>query len=120
MYARPSRRNPLCVSLAMLIIAAFSLCTTLQVWVADLEGALGVAASSTLLAVSQATPSVTRVLVFDTGGTLVATFGGAALREGDTCCAGFQLGMPSSLAVRDMHCFVPETVCFAICMVDME
>ena len=89
-------------------------------WLTGIDNPYGVAATSTLLAVSQATPSVTRVLVFDTGGTLVATFGGAALREGDTCCAGFQLGMPSSLAVRDMHCFVPETVCFAICMVDME
>jgi hypothetical protein len=58
-----------------------------------------VAASSTLIAVSHATVVVARVLVFDLGGTLVAMFGGAALSEADSCCAGLQLGLPSSLAV---------------------
>ncbi len=70
-----------------------------KVWISDIPSPLGVAASSTLLAVSQATPTIARVLVYDLGGTLVATFGGRALEEGNTCCAGVNLGRPSSLVV---------------------
>ena len=70
-----------------------------QVWVTQVDGLLGVAASSTLLVVSHAAPSQARVLVLDMGGSIVSTIGGAALGEGDTCCAGSRLGMPSSLAV---------------------
>ena len=72
-----------------------------QVWADGIESPYGVAASTTLLAVSQATPTIARVLVYDLGGSLVASFGGAALGEGSSCCAGSRLGMPTSLAVSD-------------------
>ena len=70
-------------------------------WADGVESPFGVAASTTLLAVSQATSTSARVLVYDLGGSLVTSFGGAALPvgEGSTCCAGSRLGMPTSLAV---------------------
>jgi hypothetical protein len=70
------------------------------VWAENVDNVCGVAASTSLLAVSQATPTIARVLVYDLGGTLVASFGGAALGEGSSCCAGSRLGMPTSLSVR--------------------
>ena len=70
-------------------------------WLTDVENPLGVAASSTLLAVTHATSTLSRVLVYDLGGTLVTFFGGAALEEGNPCCAGSRLGLPSSLAVSE-------------------
>ncbi len=66
---------------------------------ADVEHPLDVAASSTLLAVSQATPTAARVLVFDLFGNIVVAFGGDPLSEGEECCEGARLGYPVSLAV---------------------
>lgn len=74
-------------------------CGGLQVLVPDIENPIAVAASSTLVAVAQVTAALARVLVYDTGGTLVTTIGGARLREGDLCCAGVRLGLPSSVSV---------------------
>jgi hypothetical protein len=66
---------------------------------AGIDNPIAVAASSTFLAVAQVTATLARVLVYDLGGTLVVTIGGAPLPEGDSCCAGTRLGMPSSLSV---------------------
>lgn len=75
------------------------MCHDCQVWVTGIENPYGVAVSSTLLAVSHATSSVSGVLVYDLGGTLVTSFGGEALEEGNPCCVGSRLGLPSSLVV---------------------
>jgi hypothetical protein len=84
-----------------------------KVWISDIPSPLGVAASSTLLAVSQATPTIARVLVYDLGGTLVATFGGRALEEGNTCCAGVNLGRPSTCCIY-YRFNVPSKLCRAV------
>lgn len=77
---------------------------TVKEWITGIDKPYGVAASTTLIAVSQATTAVARVLVYDLGGTLVTMFGGAPLSAGDNCCAGVQLGFPSSLAVHGAAC----------------
>jgi hypothetical protein len=79
------------------------------VWLSDIDGPVGLAVSSTLLVVSQVTAVTTRVLVYDLGGSLVTSFGGDALEDGDPCCIGTRLGLPSSLAVGYGH----PHVCFA-------
>ncbi len=69
-------------------------------WLTGIDNPYGVAATSTLLAVSHTTPTQARVLVYDVGGTLVTVIGGDALDEGNPCCVGVRLGLPSSIAVR--------------------
>lgn len=72
-------------------------------WLSDIDGPVGLAVSSTLLVVSQVTAVTTRVLVYDLGGSLVTSFGGDALEDGDPCCIGARLGLPSSLVVGFGH-----------------
>ena len=72
--------------------------TLVRVWVSGIGGPRGVAASSTVIAVSQENTTSSRVLVYSVqSGALLATIGGAPLTTGSTCCAGVQLGLPSGL-----------------------
>jgi hypothetical protein len=72
--------------------------TLVRVWVADVGGPRGVAASPSILAVSQENATSSRVLVYSVAsGALLVTIGSAPLAPGNSCCVGVQLGQPSGL-----------------------
>lgn len=92
---------------------------------ADIDNPIAVASSFFYFAVAHVTPLLARVLVYDTSATVVSIIGGVALGQGDTCCAGSRLGMPSSIAVSrrpaltnvsQRHRHVPLQPCLVLCL----
>lgn len=92
---------------------------------ADIDNPIAVASSFFYFAVAHVTPLLARVLVYDMSATVVSIIGGAALGQGDTCCAGSRLGMPSSVAVSRRPALtnvsqhqrhVPLQLCLVLCL----